>query len=57
MESLIRGSSIKEISLARKVAIQTTWRQRDAIFRKLGVRSQVELVRVATEWQLQHQQQ
>jgi len=57
LEALIEGKSIKEISRARKVSVQTIWRHQMNIFLKVGVESHIELVRVATEWQLQHGQQ
>ena len=55
--ALIQGKSIKAIAHARKVSVQTTWRHQRNIFHKIGVGSQIELVRVVTEWQLQHGQQ
>ncbi len=54
LEALIQGKSIKEIASARKVSVQTVWRHQVNIFHKIGVQSQVELVRIATEWQIQH---
>ena len=51
LESLIQGKAIKEIARARKVSVQTIWRHQMNIFYKLGVDSQIELVRTATEWQ------
>jgi len=56
LEELILGKSIKEIAWARKVSVQTIWRHQVNIFKKIGVESQIELVRVATHWQLQHGQ-
>ncbi len=53
LEALIQGKTIKEIARARKVSVQTIWRHQMNIFFKIGVESQVELVRVATEWQFQ----
>jgi two-component system response regulator FixJ len=55
LESLVEGKSIKEIARTRKVSVQTVWRHRMNIFHKLGVENQLELVRVATEWQLNQQ--
>ena len=52
LDSLIVGKSIKEIARARKVSVQTIWRHQMNIFHKVGVESHLELVRVATEWQL-----
>jgi len=53
LEGLIQGKSIKEIARLRKVSVQTIWRHQMNIFYKLGVESQIELVRVATQWQFQ----
>ena len=53
LEALIEGKSIKEIARARKVSVQTIWRHQMNIFQKIGVESHVELVRVATQWQIQ----
>ena len=47
---LISGKSLKEISFARNVTIQTIWKHRLSIFQKLGVANDVELVRAATQW-------
>ncbi len=57
LEGLIEGKSIKEIASARKVSVQTIWRHQVNIFSKIGVESQVELVRIATQWQVQQGQQ
>jgi two-component system response regulator FixJ len=57
LDALIQGKSIKEIAAARKVSVQTIWRHQVNIFYKIGVESHVELVRVATQWQLQQAQQ
>jgi len=57
LEALIAGKSIKEIARARKVSVQTIWRHQTNIFYKVGVESQVELVRVATQWQFQQGQE
>ena len=47
---LISGKSLKEIAAVSNVTVQTIWKQRLAIYRKMGVESDVELVRIATEW-------
>jgi two-component system response regulator TtrR len=52
--SLMLGRSIKGIARARKISVQTVWRHQESIFKKIGVESQVELVRVVTQWQMQH---
>jgi two-component system response regulator FixJ len=57
LEALIEGKSIKEIARARKVSVQTIWRHQVNIFQKIGVESHIELVRVATQWQLQRPEQ
>jgi FixJ family two-component response regulator len=54
LESLISGKSLKEIATLRNVTIQTTWRHRANILRKMGVENDVQLVHVAT--QRSHQQ-
>ncbi len=56
LEALIQGKSIKDIASARKVSVQTVWRHQVNIFYKMGVESHVELVRIATQWQLQQKQ-
>ncbi len=53
LDALIEGKSIKEIARARKVSVQTIWRHQMNIFYKVGVESQIELVRLATEWKFQ----
>jgi len=57
LEALIEGKSIKEIARARKVSVQTIWRHQVNIFHKIGVDSHIELVRVATQWQLRPREQ
>jgi FixJ family two-component response regulator len=57
LEGLIRGKSIKEIALGRKVSVQTIWRHQLNLFQKIGVENHIELVRAATEWQVQHEKQ
>ena len=54
LKGLIRGKSIKDIAHARKVSVQTIWRHQVNIFHKIGVKSQIELVRAVTQWQIQH---
>jgi FixJ family two-component response regulator len=56
LEMLVEGKSIKEIARTRKVSVQTVWRHQMNIFHKVGVENQLELVRVATEWQLKQQE-
>jgi len=57
LEALIQGKSIKEIARARKVSVQTIWRHQTNLFQKIGVESHIELVRAATQWQIQHGEQ
>jgi FixJ family two-component response regulator len=52
LDLLVQGKSIKEIARLRKVSVQTIWRHQMNIFHKVGVENQLELVRVATEWQM-----
>jgi FixJ family two-component response regulator len=49
LELLISGKSLKEIAISRNVTIQTTWRHRASILRKMGVENDVQLVRIATQ--------
>ena len=44
---LISGKSLKEIAYVRNVAVQTIWKHRVNILQKMGVESDVELVRIA----------
>lgn len=57
VQALVEGKSIKEIARSRKVSVQTIWRHQVNIFQKMGVESHVELVRAATQWQLQQGEQ
>jgi DNA-binding NarL/FixJ family response regulator len=57
LDALIHGKTIKDVAHARKIAAQTVWRHQVSIFRKIGVESQIELVRIATQWQMQHGQE
>jgi two-component system, LuxR family, response regulator FixJ len=56
MKALVEGKSIKEIARLRKVSVQTIWRHQMNIFQKIEVESHVELVRIATEWQIKNGQ-
>jgi FixJ family two-component response regulator len=56
LQLLVEGKSIKEIARTRNVSVQTIWRHQLNVFQKVGVENQLELVRVATEWQLKQQQ-
>jgi FixJ family two-component response regulator len=49
LELLISGKTLKEIAILRNVTIQTTWRHRASILRKMGVDNDVQLVRIATQ--------
>jgi len=57
LNALIQGKSIKDMARARQVTVQTVWRHQVNIFEKIGVKSQIELVRAATQWQIQQGQQ
>ena len=44
---LITGKSLKEIAKTRSVTVQTAWKHRLSILQKMGVKSDLELVRIA----------
>ncbi len=50
MEMLISGKSLKEIAAVSNVTVQTIWRHRVGIFKKMGVANESALVRTATQW-------
>ena len=56
LESLIQGKSIKEIARSRRVSVQTVWRHQVNIFHMICVEGHIELIRIATEWHMQHGQ-
>jgi FixJ family two-component response regulator len=47
LEQLVSGKSLKEIAALNEVTVQTIWKQREAIFRKMRVENDVDLVRLA----------
>ena len=47
---LVAGKTLKEIAAVSNVTVQTIWKHRLAIYKKMGVENDVELVRLATEW-------
>jgi len=49
LDMLVSGKSLKEIATASNVTVQTIWKQRLAIHKKMGVENDVELVRLATD--------
>jgi FixJ family two-component response regulator len=51
LDLLIAGKTLKEIAAMNAVTVQTIWKQREAIFSKMRVESEVELVRLAGRWQ------
>jgi FixJ family two-component response regulator len=53
---LISGKSLKEIANVRNVTVQTIWKHRLNILQKMGVESDLELVRIATQWAGQRRQ-
>jgi two-component system response regulator TtrR len=50
LELIVAGKSLKEIANLRNVTVQTIWKQRLSVLDKMGVRSDLELVRLATRW-------
>ena len=50
LNMLVSGRTLKEIAAVSNVTVQTIWKHRLAIYKKMGVESDVELVRLATEW-------
>jgi two-component system, LuxR family, response regulator FixJ len=51
---LVSGKSLKEIASIRNVTVQTIWKHRLSILQKVGVESDLELIRVATQWTSRH---
>ena len=49
LDLLISGKSLKEIAIVRNVTVQTVWRHRLNMLRKMDVENDVELVRAATQ--------
>jgi FixJ family two-component response regulator len=47
-ELLIIGRSLKEIASALDITVQTVWRHRDSVLRKMNTANDVELARLAT---------
>ena len=47
-DMLIVGRSLKEIASALNITVQTVWRHRDSLLRKMNVANDVELARLAT---------
>jgi FixJ family two-component response regulator len=56
LELLISGKSLKEIANVRNVTVQTIWKHRLNLLQKMGVESDLELVRAATQWASQRRQ-
>ncbi len=50
MDLLISGRTLKEIAAVSNVTVQTIWKHRRTIYKKMGVENDVELARLATEW-------
>jgi two-component system response regulator FixJ len=50
LDMLISGKSLKTIATLCDVTVQTIWKHRLSIHKKMGVENEVELVRFATEW-------
>ncbi len=53
LDGLISGKSLKEIAIASNVTVQTIWRHRVSILEKMGVENSVELVRLASRWEVE----
>lgn len=45
---LVIGRSLKEIAASLNITVQSVWRHRDGVLRKMGVANDVELARLAT---------
>ena len=56
LDLLISGKSLKEIARIRSVTVQTAWRHRLSILQKVGVESDLELVRLVTRWSYEHRE-
>lgn len=50
LEMLTSGKSLKQIAIDTNVTVQTAWRHRRSVFKKLGVENEVQLVRAVTQW-------
>lgn len=50
MDMLVSGKTLKEIAAVNSVRIETIWKQRVSLFKKMKVESDVELVHLVTEW-------
>jgi DNA-binding NarL/FixJ family response regulator len=49
MHLLVAGKTIKEIAAMRSVRMETIWKHRTAVFSKMKVESEVELVHLVAE--------
>ena len=50
LDLLLSGKSLKEIASLNDVTVQTVWKQRESIFRKMNVESEFELARLTGQW-------
>jgi FixJ family two-component response regulator len=50
LDMLLSGKSLKEIASLNDVTVQTVWKQRESIFRKMNVESEFELARLTGQW-------
>ena len=50
LDMLLSGKSLKEIAALNDVTVQTVWKQRESIFRKMNVESEFELARLTGRW-------
>jgi FixJ family two-component response regulator len=51
MEMLVAGKTLKEIAGVTNVRTETVWKHRLAVFTKMQVENEVELVRLVSQWQ------
>jgi two-component system response regulator FixJ len=56
LDLLISAKSFKEIASARNVTVQTIWKHHLSLLQKMGVQSDLALIRIATQWADQHRE-
>jgi two-component system, LuxR family, response regulator FixJ len=56
LDMLISGKSLKAIAAASNVTVQTIWKHRLNVYKKMGVENDVGLVRLAAQWEYQGRQ-
>ena len=52
LDMLLAGKTLKEIAAVSNVTVQTIWKHRASVFQKMGVENDVELVRIAMQWEI-----